>query len=231
MINFAQLEKKLNLKFKRKDLVKSAFIHRSYLNEHPEENLPHNERLEFLGDAVLGFIVSDYLFRTYSSKSEGDLTNYRSSIVNAKILSEVAADLSLGSYLLLSRGEEATGGRTRQYILANTYESFLGAIFLDLGLEASTNFIQKTLIPKLKNIIEKKLYKDYKSNLQELSQERFSITPSYKVLKEEGPDHAKTFIIGVYLGKKKIAEGNGGSKQAAEQSAAKAALENLNLLD
>lgn len=220
------LEKNLNIKFKGREIFKTAFIHRSYLNEHPEEKLPHNERLEFLGDAVLGMIVSEYLYRKFPMHPEGDLTNFRSSIVNAKTLSIAASTLKLGDYLFLSRGEEATGGRTRQFILANTFESLIGAIFLDLGLDETKKFIEKALLPYLSDIIEKKLYKDYKSKFQEKTQEQTGTTPNYKIIEERGPDHAKTFRTGVFVGSKKIAEGNGPNKQDAEQEAAKKALEN-----
>jgi ribonuclease-3 len=223
---FVNLEKNLKIKFKNRDILKTAFIHRSYLNEHSEEKLPHNERLEFLGDAVLGMVVSEYLYRKFPKHPEGDLTNFRSSIVNAKTLSIAASTLKLGGYLYLSRGEEATGGRTRQFILANTFESLIGAIFLDLGLDGAQKFIEKVLLPYLSDIIEKKLYKDYKSKFQEKTQEQTGTTPSYKIMEERGPDHEKTFRTGVFVGSKKIAEGKGPSKQEAEQEAARKALEN-----
>ena len=220
-----KLEKILGVKFHDKNLLKTAFIHRSYLNEHPEESLSNNERLEFLGDAVLGMIVSEYLYKAYPKHPEGDLTNFRSSLVNAKALSLAAASLEIGDYLFLSKGEEATGGRSRQYILANTFEALVGSIFLDQGASAAKKFVEAHLLPDLAEIIEKKLYKDFKSLLQEKAQEDLSTTPVYKVLEESGPDHAKTFRVGVYTGKTLSAEGAGSSKQAAEQEAAKAALE------
>lgn len=223
--NLADLEKKIKIKFKDKDLLRSAFIHRSYLNEHSEEKLPNNERLEFLGDAVLGLVVSKHLYVAYPKSPEGDLTNYRSSLVNAKTLSKAAASLALGEYLYLSKGEDGTGGRQRQYILANTFEALIGAIFLDPGLDKVTTFIEENLLIFLSEIIEKKLYKDFKSHLQEKSQEQFSLTPTYKSIEEKGPDHAKTFKIAVFLDKKKVAEGSGPSKQEAQQQAAKSALE------
>lgn len=229
-MDLKNIEKEINIVFKQTSLLKTAFIHRSYLNEHPGEKLSHNERLEFLGDSVLGVIVSDYLYEKFPSKPEGDLTNYRSSIVNAKILSQVAKELSLGKYLFLSKGEEETGGRDRQYILANTYESLLGAIYLDQGLEVSARFVRKNLITHLKEIVDKKLYKDFKSKLQELAQEKFNITPSYKVLSEQGPDHSKIFETGVYLNKKLIGKGVGNSKQISEQEAAKNYLEKIDKL-
>src|SRR3972149_1750526 len=167
-----ELEKSLKLNFKDKNLLKSAFIHRSYLNEHPEEKIPHNERLEFLGDSVLGFVVSEYLFLKYPDRPEGDLTNFRSSIVNARTLSEVGGKLALGKYLLLSKGEEATGGRERQYLLANTFEALLGAIYLDLGLQRASELIHDQLIPLLPEIITKGSYKDFKSAFQEQAQDK-----------------------------------------------------------
>jgi len=226
MEEISKLEKKLNINFKNKNLLRMAFIHRSYLNEHPEEKLGHNERLEFLGDSVLGMVVSKHLFIKYPDQPEGDLTNFRSSLVNAKMLSKAAVGLHLGNYLYLSKGEEATGGRNRQYIMANTFEALLGAIFLDQGLDASEAFIKKIILPNLKEILEKKLYKDFKSQLQEKAQEKYGVTPTYKVIEERGPDHAKTFKTAVFIEQKKIAEGEGNSKQEAEQETAKVALEN-----
>lgn len=223
-----EVEKNLGLDFKDKNLLKTAFTHRSYLNEHPDEKLPHNERLEFLGDAILGFVVSEHLFLTYPNHAEGDLTNFRSSLVNARSLAEVAKDLELGKYLLLSKGEESTGGRDRQYLLANTFEALLGAIYLDTGIEPAKKLIYKELIPKLTEIIDRKLYKDFKSGFQEVAQEKQNITPSYKVIEETGPDHSRTFTVGVYLGEELVGQGSGKSKQAAEQKAAEEALAKFN---
>ncbi len=224
---FDELEKILGFSFKNKDLLKTAFIHRSYLNEHSEENLPHNERLEFLGDSVLGFIVSEHLYLKYPNHPEGDLTNFRSSLVNARTLAEISQKLSLGKFLLLSKGEEATGGRERQYILANTFESLLGAIYLDSGVKNAHQLISQHLLPELDQIISKKLYKDFKSGFQELAQEKRNITPTYRVLNEEGPDHNRTFTVGVFLNEEKIAQGSGKSKQLAEQVAASEAIAKL----
>lgn len=220
-----ELEKALKLEFKQKNLLKTAFTHRSYLNEHSGEKLFHNERLEFLGDSVLGFIVSEYLYREYPNRPEGDLTNFRSSIVNARTLSEVARKLNLGKYLLLSKGEEATGGRDRQYLLANTFEALLGAIYLDSGLKHCEELINNHLLPLLPEIIDQGAYKDFKSGLQETAQEKFNTTPTYKVLEELGPDHDRTFRVGVFLNDKEIGQGTGKSKQQAEQEAASQALE------
>lgn len=225
MKEFGLLEKKLGLQFKNKDLLKQAFVHRSYLNENPALGLEQNERLEFLGDAVLELVVTEYLYKQFPKNAEGELTNWRASLVNAKILSSLAEELGFNNFLLLSRGEAKELGKARQYILANTYESFVGAVYLDLGYDASEKFIKKYLLLKLPEIIEKKLYKDAKSHFQEEAQERVSVTPAYKVTKEWGPDHKKKFTIGVYLEDELVAEGEGSSKQEAEEEAAKAALE------
>lgn len=227
---FEELENSLNIHFSNKELLRSAFIHRSFLNEHSEEKLPHNERLEFLGDSVLGFVVSEFLYKKYPDRPEGDLTNFRSSIVNARTLAEAASKLELGKYLLLSKGEEATGGRNRQYLLANTFEALLGAIYLDLGLQPARELINRELLPLLPEIITKGSYKDFKSALQEQSQEKLNVTPTYKVMQETGPDHDRTFTVGVFLNDKQVGQGTGKSKQQAEQEAASAALENFSKL-
>jgi len=225
MKNFAILEKKLQLEFKNRDLLVEAFCHRSYLNEHPDFPLPHNERLEFLGDAVLELIVTEYLYKKYPEKNEGELTNWRAALVNAKILGELAKELGFNDFLLLSKGEEKETGKARLYILANTFEALIGAIYLDQGYEVAKNFVEKNLIKKkLPEIIEKGLFKDPKTRFQEEAQERIKITPTYKVLEEWGPDHAKHFIVGVFLGDELIAKGEGTSKQEAEEEAAKNAL-------
>lgn len=225
MKDFSKLEKKLDIKFKNKDLLIQAFCHRSYLNENPHFKLEHNERLEFLGDAVLELVVTEQLYMDYPKKSEGELTNWRAALVNAKMLAEISKDLGFNDFLLLSRGEEKETGKARQYILANTFEALIGALYLDQGYNICQNFIKKHLIPKLPEIIEKGLFKDAKSLFQEKSQEIVGITPTYKVLKEWGPDHAKNFLVGVFLGESLIAQGQGSSKQEAEEAAAKNALE------
>jgi ribonuclease-3 len=223
--DFSQLEKKLGIKFKNKDLLIQAFCHRSYINENPDFYLSHNERLEFLGDAVLELVVTEYLYKKYPQKTEGELTNWRASLVNAKMLAEIAKKLDFNDFLLLSRGENKELGKARQYILANTFEAFIGAMYLDQGISTSQKFIEKNLIGELPRIIEKGLFKDAKSHFQEEAQERVGITPTYKVLEEWGPDHVKHFIIGVFLNKELIAKGEGSSKQEAELEAAKNALE------
>ncbi len=225
MKDFAILEEELNLKFNDKGLLKQAFCHRSYLNENPQADLKNNERLEFLGDAVLELVVTEELFANYPAKPEGELTNWRAALVNSKMLSETARELGLNDYLLLSKGEKKEVGKARQYILANTFEALIGAAYLDLGYEACRQFIKEKLLVKLPEIIEKGLFKDAKSTFQEEAQERNGITPAYRVVREWGPDHSKQFIVGVFLNNELIAEGKGFSKQEAEIEAAKNALE------
>jgi len=222
--NFEQFEKKLKVNFKNKDLFKQAFCHRSYLNENPEFGLQHNERLEFLGDAVLELSVTEYLFNNYKN-SEGDMTNWRAALVNTQSLAETSAKLGFDEYLLLSKGESKDTGKARQYILADTLEAFLGAFYLDQGLEKSRKFIEEHIVSKLAKILEEGSHIDSKSSFQEQAQERVKITPTYRVVKDWGPDHEKHFIVGVFLGKELIAEGEGSSKQEAEESAARNALE------
>lgn len=221
----AQFADRLNLKFKDLSILEQAFIHRSYLNEHKEIILQHNERLEFLGDAVLELAVTDYLFHKYPDKDEGDLTAFRAALVNAVTLSEVAADLKMNDYLLLSKGESKDTGRARQVILANTFEAVVGAIYLDLGYEAARDFIAKNLFDKTEEIVTKNLWQDAKSFFQEKAQENYSMTPNYKVISETGPDHNKRFTIGLYLNNELVSTGEGHSKQEAEQSAAQMGLQ------
>lgn len=231
MIQFSDFEKKIKVTFKDKDLIKQAFTHRSYINENPATSLSHNERLEFLGDAVLELIVTDFLYRKYPQYTEGELTALRSALVNAIIISEVASDIGMNDFLLLSKGEAKDFGKARQYILANTYEAFVGALYLDQGYDAVNVFITKTLLPKTEEIVSKKLWRDAKSLVQEKAQEFVNVTPAYKVLNEAGPDHDKHFTVGIYFAKDLIAEGKGKSKQEAEQKAAEAALKVKNWLD
>jgi len=225
MKDFSILEKKLGLKFKNKDLLIQAFVHRSYLNENPDFKLFHNERLEFLGDAMLEHVVTEYLYVNYPDEPEGELTSLRAALVNTKMLSRIAQELEFNDFLLLSLGEEKEQGKARQYILADTFEAFIGALYLDQGINSCKDLIVKHLIKELPDIIESGIYKDDKSCFQEQSQEKQGITPTYDVLKEKGPDHAKHFIVGVFLNKKLIAKGEGFSKQEAEEEAAKNALE------
>jgi ribonuclease-3 len=218
-----ELEKKIKVNFKDKDLLKQALIHRSYLNENPSETLNHNERLEFLGDAVLELVVTDYLYENYSNP-EGELTNWRSSLVNAQIMGRIAEEIGINDFLYLSRGESKDTGKARQAILANALEAIIGAIYLDAGYETARVFIDNFMLVELPEIIENKLYRDSKSLFQEASQEKAGITPNYQVLSESGPDHSKIFRVGVYLRKELVTEGEGSSKQEAEQSAAENAL-------
>jgi len=224
MKDFSLLEKKLNLKFKNKDLLIQAFCHRSYLNENPDFGLSNNERLEFLGDAILELVVTEYLYQNYPEKTEGELTNWRAALVNAKELAIVAQNLDFNDYLLLSKGEAKELGKARLYILANTFEALIGTLYLDQGYQACQDFIKKNLIKELPKIIEAGLFKDTKSRFQEEAQERVGITPTYQVLEEWGPDHAKHFIVGVFLSEELVAKGEGSSKQEAEEEAAENAL-------
>jgi ribonuclease-3 len=220
-----EFEKKLGVLFKDINILKSAFIHRSYINEHKEINLEHNERLEFLGDAVLELAVTDFLFNKYPNSTEGDLTAYRASLVNTNSLSEAASSLGINEYLLLSKGESQDIGRARQYILANTFESVVGALYIDQGYGAAQKFISDNLFNLIDEIISKRLWQDSKSYFQEKAQEYVGVTPNYELIEENGPDHDREFIIGVYLNKEMVSKGVGRSKQEAEQDAAKNALE------
>lgn len=231
MIQFSDFEKKTKVIFKNKDLLKQAFIHRSYINENPRTFLSHNERLEFLGDAVLELVVTDFLYRKYPNYTEGELTALRSALVNAVIISEIAADIGMNDYLLLSKGEAKDNGKARAYILANTYEAYIGALYLDQGIDLVDKFVAKTILLKTEEIVNKKLWRDAKSLVQEKAQEFVSVTPLYKVLHESGPDHDKHFTVGIFFGSNLIAEGKGKSKQEAEQKAAEAALKVKNWLD
>ncbi|MEK9130404.1 MAG: ribonuclease III [Patescibacteria group bacterium] len=225
--NLSELEKKIDINFKDKDLLKQALIHKSYLNENPSFLLKHNERLEFLGDAVLELIVTEFLYLLYPQKPEGELTNLRASLVNSQMLSELAFELDLDKYIFLSKGEarEDSNGKARRYILANATEALIGAIYLDQNYKKAKEFIKKYFLSKLPEILAQKTYIDPKTKFQEIAQEKEKITPIYKVLKESGPDHAKHFQVGVYLGKELIAVGNGDSKQEAQVEAAKMALQ------
>lgn len=212
--------------FKDKKLLEQAFIHRSYLNE-TREKLSSNERLEFLGDSILSFIVSEYLYNTFPHFNEGLLTNIRSLVVNTKSLAQIAKDFSFGDYLQLSKGEEESRGRENESLLANSVESFLGALYIDQGIEAARQFVLSILSPKIEAIVQKKIFKDPKSMLQEYVQSQKQNSPQYKVLAEEGPPHAKTFTIGVFIQDTMLGQGVGKSKQEAEENAAKQALEQV----
>lgn len=225
-MNLNDFEKKIKLSFKKKQLLRRAFIHRSYLNEAKEKDLSSNERLEFLGDAVLEFLTSIFLFQNFPKKTEGELTNLRAAVVCAKTLSKIAQQLDLGLFLRLSRGEEKEGGRGNPSILADTFEAILGAIYLDQGIEVADKFLKEQLFPYAKKLLLKENLKDPKSLFQEIVQERIKISPEYKVLEEEGPDHAKRFKVGVFVLGKEIGVGTGKSKQEAEEKAANLAIKN-----
>jgi len=220
MKDFSILEKKLKVSFKNKKLLTQAFVHRSFLNENPKLGVFHNERLEFLGDAVLEIVVTEYLYLKYPDKPEGELTSWRASLVNAKTLAKTAEKIGFDDFLLLSQGEEKEKGKSRQYILANTLEAFMGSLYLDQGLKICDDFAKKNLLIELPYIIKHSLYRDSKSFFQEKAQEKSSITPTYKVLQEKGPDHYKKFTVGVFIGQELVAEGEGLSKQEAEEKAA-----------
>lgn len=224
-MDFGEFEKKIGLNFKDKNLLKQAFIHRSYINENKNSGLVHNERLEFLGDAVLELVITDFLYKKYIDKAEGEMTAYRSALVNADTCAEIARGLDMESNLLLSKGESKDTGRARQYILANALEALIGAIYLDQGLDRAKDFIDKNFTGMIEEIVSRGDHVDNKSLFQEKAQEFDGITPMYKTIKESGPDHDKKFTVGVYLGKDLIATGDGDSKQDAEQEAAQHALE------
>lgn len=223
--NLEKLQKKINISFKNENLLRQSLVHRSYLNEHPDFHIGHNERLEFLGDAVLQIIVTKDLFITFPNVPEGDLTNWRASLVNSKMLYEVASDIGIEKNLYLSKGEaKDKNKKSRQYILADAIEAIIGAIYLDQGMAAAESFVKKNIIIKLDNILKNKSYLDPKSHFQEKAQEEKGITPHYKILDESGPDHAKNFIVGLYLEEDLIAKGEGLSKQEAQVAAASAGL-------
>jgi len=225
MKDLSYLEKTIGVAFNNLDLLRQSVVHRSYLNENPGFHLPHNERLEFLGDAVLEIIVTDYLYKNFPDTPEGDLTNWRASLVNSKMLAKIAREINLEDYLYLSKGEaKDKNSKARQYILANAMEALIGAIYLDQGLKVAEKFIKKYILSKLDDILKNKLYQDPKSKFQEKAQEIYRITPHYRVLKETGPDHAKVFEVGLYLGEELISRGKGTSKQEAQVDAAREGL-------
>lgn len=224
MNQLSKLEQKLGIKFNNKDLLKQALVHRSYINENPDFYLGNNERLEFLGDAVLELAVTEYLYRNYPNP-EGELTSWRAALVNSKMLAKIARRLGINKYLFLSKGEEKDTPRAKECILANAFEAIIGAIYLDKGYEKAKEFVDKNIIKELPEILEKQLYKDPKSRFQEEAQDRVGITPTYEVLEEWGPDHRKHFIVGVFLENDLIAKGEGNSKREAQEDAAKNALE------
>ncbi|MEX1052080.1 MAG: ribonuclease III [Patescibacteria group bacterium] len=224
-MSLKELQAEIGVNFDDQKLLEQLFTHRSYINEVNDRSLEHNERLEFLGDAVLELVVTEYLYSNFPNP-EGELTNWRSAVVKGEVLAIVAEKLELGKLLKLSKGEEKSGGRTRTLILANTFEALIGGIYLDKGYDAAKSFITKYIISLLPEVIEKKLYVDPKSHLQELAQQDRGATPDYRVMKDEGPDHDKMFTVGVYVKGELIAQGDGPSKQKAEQAAAAVALTN-----
>lgn len=220
MADFSLFEKKIGIDFFDKNILKQAFTHRSYLNEKGSNGMSHNERLEFLGDAVLELVVTEYLYKKFPEKPEGELTSLRASLVNSEALAKLARVLGMNDFLLLSKGEKKDTGKARQYILANAFEALVGAVYLDRGYARAENFIEKNAFKDLPEILKNNLWRDNKSFFQEKAQEITGITPCYKVLKEWGPDHNKHFEIGVFLGNELIGRGEGMSKQEAEQNAA-----------
>ncbi|MBU1326700.1 ribonuclease III [Patescibacteria group bacterium] len=224
MLTFEGLQKTIGIRFRDQKLLKEAFIHRSYLNE-SKQTKESNERLEFLGDSVLSFLTSHFLYEKYPNYPEGILTNIRSSLVKTKSLSDAAKSIGLGDLLYLSRGEEDSGGRSNASLLADVFEALLGAIYLDQGTNKAQQFLQTCLFPKAKDIVDQKAYIDYKSHLQEIVQEKVRISPLYRVVKSEGPDHNKIFWVEAVVDNEVIGRGSGKSKQEAEQAAALAALE------
>ena len=223
--NLKKIQTILEVEFNDSSNLLSAITHRSYLNEHRNATWDHNERLEFLGDAVLELVTTDYLFFKYLDKPEGELTAIRAALVNTHSLSSASEHLGINQFLLMSKGEAKDEGRARQYILANVFEAFIGAIYLDQGYEKAKAFIAKHIFINTEEIVSKRLWQDPKSRFQELSQEKESITPTYETLSQAGPDHDRIFTVGVFLHKEKVAEGKGMSKQEAEQKAAQAAIE------
>jgi len=227
-VDIISLENKIGVFFKNENILKEALTHRSYLNENPSWKLPHNERLEFLGDAVLELVSTEYLWRVRPKFEEGLLTLLRAALVNTKMLSKIAEEeIGLQKYLLVSKGESQMSGRAMETILADAFEALTGAIYVDQGFEAAKEFVSRFVLSRLEEIEKGQLYKDPKSLLQEISQADFKVTPEYRILSESGPDHARIFTVGVYFGNELKGEGSGASKQEAETDAAKKALEKL----
>ena len=223
-MEFKSFEAKIGVTFKNQQLLETAFTHRSYLNENRANGREHNERLEFLGDAVLELVVTEFLYKKYPDKPEGELTALRAALVNTVSIADAATKLGMNDYLLLSRGEAKDTGRARGIILANAFEAVIGAIYLDQGYKPAYDFIDAQLFHKTEEVVEKRLWQDAKSKLQEIAQERVAVTPTYELVSQTGPDHDKTFVVAAYLGREKAALGEGRSKQEAEQQAAENAL-------
>lgn len=223
-MDFSQFERRIGYGFRDKNFLRQAFTHRSYLNENRDAKLEHNERLEFLGDAVLELVMTEFLYGKYPEKPEGDLTAYRAALVNTQSIADAAAKLGMNEFLLLSRGEAKDTGRARQIILANAFEALIGALYLDQGYVAAKDFIAKQLFHKTDDVVARRLWQDAKSRLQEMAQEKLGVTPTYQLINQSGPDHDKRFLVGAFLSGERIASGEGRSKQEAEQAAADKAL-------
>lgn len=223
-VDLERLQSLLGVQFTNTAYLLTAITHRSYLNEHREATWDHNERTEFLGDAVLELVVTDYLFNKYPEKPEGELTAVRAALVNTVSLAGASEELGINDFLLMSKGESKDVGRARQYILANAFEACIGAIYLDQGYDAAQAFIAARLFAKTDEIVRKRLWQDAKSRFQELAQEHVSVTPTYETIAQDGPDHDRVFTVGVYLRQELVAEGQGRSKQEAEQQAAERAI-------
>ena len=223
-MDFSTFETKIGYMFKDERLLEQAFTHRSYLNENRSPGREHNERLEFLGDAVLELAVTEFLYSKYPDKPEGELTAFRAALVNTQSICDAATKLGMNEYLLLSRGESKDVGRARQIILANAFEALIGAMYIDEGYEPAKKFIADQLFHKTDEVVEKRLWQDAKSRFQEIAQEIVGVTPRYEVVSQSGPDHDKTFVTGVHLGSERVAIGEGRSKQEAEQDAAQKGL-------
>jgi ribonuclease III len=221
------IEKKLGIVFKNKKLLKRALTHRSFLNENRGMGLKNNERLEFLGDAVLELIISSELFESYPKRAEGELTGIRSALVRTESLADESRRIGIGEHLLMSKGEEDSGGRDKDYLLANAYEAILGAIYLDKGLEVCRAFVERTLLKQLNYIVDNELFIDPKTKIQELIQAEYKVTPTYEVIEERGPDHNKNFIVVLKIGDKFSCKGYGSSKQRAEEDAAQKAIKKI----
>ncbi len=229
MDNYLQLAQSLSCEFKELNLLKQALVHRSYINEHGDLPYGHNERLEFLGDAVLEIIVTEHLYHQFPETPEGQLTNWRASLVNSKMLYQVASELGIEKYLQLSKGESKDKNKkSRQFILADAVEAIIGAIYLDQGYFKAQEFVKRNILTKFKDILENQSYLDPKSRFQEKAQEIKGITPHYEILKEKGPDHDKIFTVGLYLEEEMISSGQGSSKQEAQVAAAAQALKLFN---
>jgi ribonuclease-3 len=227
MKNRKEVEEKLGITFKDPKLLKTALTHRSYLNEHRGMHLENNERLEFLGDAVLELIISSELFKKYPKKPEGELTAIRSALVRTESLAQESRLLGIGEHVLMSKGEEVSGGKDKDFILANLYEAVLGAIYLDQGIEVCREFVKRTVLKKLNRVIDQELFIDPKTRVQELIQAKYKVTPTYTLIKQRGPDHDRTFTVGLKVGKKLMTKGTGISKQKAEEDAARKCIEKL----